>query len=256
MLEEINRLCLSRLGRLPNMDNPQGYNDKIQWLKLYDQRPEQITACDKWAVRETVPKVLRIPAKLGVSRAWSERFLKCTHDSGSAIAVNADGEEANALAILKPRLARKYGIGKGEWAYNHVPPQLMTEKRLAQNTDYKVHCVHGEPKWVQVIGGRPHPWETIFDAQGNVLPLHMDEKMRHSPVASSYPGGIAWRALMNVARGLAKPWRYVRVDLYWSDDRVHFGELTFWPRSGCYRSPDEPAFGEMLSIDMTEKITL
>lgn len=256
MRDEIDSLCQRYLGRLPDLEAPKGYNDKIQWLKLHDQRKEQITACDKWAVRQMVPPVLLIPAELGVSRQWPLRVLKCTHDSGSVRMVKSEAEEQSALALFGPRLARQYGVGKGEWAYRHIAPQVMTEKALGRNvTDYKFHCVHGQVRWAQVIADRANkPRETILDPQGNVMALHMDEKMIHAPDAAAYPGPIAWRALRNVAEALARPWRYVRVDLYWHEGRVFFGELTFWPRAGCYRSNDEPVFGEMLDIDLTVRL--
>lgn len=126
--------------------------------------------------------------------------------------------------------------------------------------DYKFHCVHGRVQWVQVIRERSTgtPKETILSAEGLVEPLHMDHKMRHDPDPRAYPGDDAWDELTDVALALADGWRYVRVDLYYVRSGplsgVRFGELTFWPLSGCYLTDDEPVFGELLNIDLSYKL--
>lgn len=255
--ETIDALCRDRLGREPNLDNPTGFNDLIQWLKLHDQREEHIRACDKWAVRQMVPEKHLIPAKLGISVKWKHRVLKCTHDCGSVHIVSSVSEQVAAQKALKEYLARPYGVEKGEWAYALAKPRIITERLLERGiTDYKFHCSHGQIRWAQVIGERGHeegPRETILAPDGQVLPMHMDQNMRHIP-EGAYPGDEAWEKLTGLARKLAKPWRYVRVDLYWSQGKAWFGELTFWPLAGCYMTDDEPKFGAMLELDLSEKL--
>jgi hypothetical protein len=256
LADTIETLCLERLGRKPNLDNPQGFNDLIQWLKLHDQRKEHIKACDKWEVRQMVPVKNRVPAKLGVAAKWKRSVLKCTHDCGSVQIVSKLSELGPAQKALKEYLEKPYGVEKGEFAYGLIKPRVMTEMLLEPNiTDYKFHCSHGQIRWCQVIAERRHeegPRETILNPSGEVMGLHMDHNMRHVP-AGGYPGDEAWRALTRLARTLAKPWRYVRVDLYWSHGKAWFGELTFWPLAGCYLTDDEPEFGRMLELDLSEK---
>lgn len=252
--DTITELCMERLGREPDLENPQGFNDLIQWLKIHDQRKEHITACDKWAVRAMVPTRNLIPAWLGLYLKRFPIVMKCTHDCGSVQIVNGLAELEPAQAAIRDHLARSYGASKGEWAYQFVRRRVLTEELLEPAiTDYKFHCSHGEIRWVQVIRDRANgAKETILDPSGKVLPLHMDQNMQHVPEDIS-PGAVAWKALTKLARKLAKPWRYVRVDLYWSRGNAWFGELTFWPLAGCYLTDDEPAFGEMLQLDLTER---
>ena len=63
----------------------------------------------------------------------------------------------------------------------------------------------------------------------------------------------AWEQMKTMARALSEPFRYVRVDLYDYESRPIFGELTFWPKAGCYKSKDEHAFGQLLDFDTTFK---
>lgn len=256
LIETVNQLCMDRLGREPNLDSPSGFNDIIQWLKIYDQRKEHIAACDKWEVRKMVPKRNLIPAKIGVSVKRFPCVMKATHDCGSVQFLDSAADLEPAHKALKEHLAKPYGVEKGEWAYQFAKPRIITEDRLPESTDYKFHCSHGKVRWVQVISERSHKdgaRETILDPDGAVMPLHMDQNMRHVP-QDCYPGDEAWMELTRLARRLAKPWRYVRIDLYWANRNAWFGEMTFWPLAGCYMTDDEPVFGKMLEIDLSEKL--
>lgn len=256
--ETIDWLCMDRLGRRPNIENPRGYNDLIQWLKLNDQRPEHITACDKWAVREWVAERagegVLIPAKIGMPPRSFPAIAKCTHDSGSAKRVEKAADVLPVQASLAKRLARPYGVAKGEWAYQFVPPQIIVEDALPEPiVDFKFHCSGDQVRWCQVIRDRANGTarETILRPDGQPAGLHMDHKMSHDPSSDVYPGDKAWSALSDLAVKLAKGWRYVRVDLYWTKGQAWFGEITFWPLAGCYMTADEPRFGELLDLDLS-----
>lgn len=262
LVETVEDLCLKYLGRRPDLETPTGYNDLIQWLKIHDQRPQHIVACDKWAARNMVAEIAGagalIPASTDLPPKHYPAILKASHDSGSAVVVRSKFDERRAVTNLSHRLTRPYGVEKGEWAYQFVRPVIIVEDLLDEPVvDYKFHCSHGLVRWVQVIWNRASgkPREAIFLPDGTITDLHMDEKMEHCPVQGAYPGDRAWTELTSLALKLADGWRYVRVDLYWSRGQAWFGELTFWPRAGCYRSQDEPKFGEMLELDLTERRT-
>lgn len=258
LIDEINALYLSKFGRLPNLENPTGYNDIIQWLKLHDQRHEQILACDKWMARILAPRYARIDL-LGAGDCLPEfhypYFIKTTHDSGTSFMVKDKIDLLAAKPKIMQSMARTYGIGKGEWAYRYITPMIIAEEYIPEAaTDYKFHISGGIVRWVQVIWDRgKHTKEAIFSDDGKVMSLHMDDKMVHTPDQSKYPGDAAWEQLTKLALMLAEPYRYVRVDLYWAGKPL-FGELTFWPRAGCYKSKDQQLFGEMLEMDLSYKL--
>lgn len=256
--ETIDRLCLERLGRLPNLDSPRGYNDLIQWLKIYDQRREHIICCDKWAVRGWVAERAGTEVLIPASLDWPPKRLpaiaKCTHDSGSAKALTKFSMLDRAHRFFSDRLSRPYGVAKGEWAYQFVPPRIIVEEMLpGPIVDFKFHCSGDQVRWVQVIRDRASgkAKETILSPRGDTTGLHMDHKMAHDTIGNVYPGDEAWSRLSDLAVALAKGWRYVRVDLYWSRGQAWFGELTFWPLAGAYLTKDEPRFGDMLDLDLS-----
>lgn len=262
--QTVRVLCLTRLGREPNLEFPTGYNDKIQWLKLYDQTEEHVRCCDKLRVRDYAREALGTDENLLTIYQSAQQLnqlsylapcmVKANHDSGSARAVSNRVDWFKAKRRIKRKLSRTYGVDKGEWAYAWVKPMVFTEERMTGPVvDYKFHCCNGRIKWVQMISDRAsgHPIETITGADGKRLPLHMDQHFRQNQGQPDLPS--TWSEMCRVAQALSEPFRYVRVDLYTSRGRVYIGEMTFWPLSGTYQTEDEQAFGEMLDFDISVK---
>lgn len=247
---------------MPDLENPRGYNDRIQWLKLFDQMPEQVICCDKYAARDFVSAIVGSKYLLEcyqVAGSFEELnfrapcIAKVTHDSGGIAKVFGPEDWEAARRKLAPRLGKLYGIEKGEWSYGRIKPRCMTEQLMPEPiVDYKFHCSAGRILWVQIISERKKgqkSLECITDERAAFLPLHFDDEMRYSGVQPTIP--YTWDEMCEVSRKLSERFRYVRVDLYSSEGRVYFGELTFWPKAGCYKTKDEPAFGAMLDIDMS-----
>jgi hypothetical protein len=179
---------------------------------------------------------------------------KCTHNSGGVVIVRDSGQATSAINRLSKLLAKPYGIGKGEWAYRFVKPQVVKESLITDNVDYKFHCVNGEVKWIQVIWGRENkkPFECILASDWKPSNVQMDEKMNKG-ACLSFPSKEGRKRLSELAITLAQGWKYVRVDLYWSDNQAWFGELTFWPRAGCYKNDADQLFGSLMNFDLTTK---
>lgn len=258
----INDHCYRNLGLLPNLEGPIGYNDKINWLKIHDQMYEQVICCNKLLARVYVAKQSSSDCLLDVyqtfrsvddidTRLLPRRFvLKSNHDSGSVYPVTDTRALARAKRKLRRRMKSPYGIESGEWAYSHIVPCVIAEEYMdVPIVDYKFHCCKGDIRWVQIISERDsgRPRESIVDENYASMPLHMDHKMVHDVRAPSQPG--TWERMKALARSLSMPFRYVRVDLYEYRNRPIFGELTFWPLGGCYKTEDESVFGSMLNFD-------
>lgn len=262
----VTRFYRKRMGVFPNLDNPQGYNDKIQWLKIYGQHEDMPTCCDKLAVRiyvaDRLGTMFAMPVYDCAKRfellppIWRETpcIVKPNHDSGTRHFIYSENDVPDAAKKINRALQRVYGVNKGEWAYARVNPYVLAEPIMPEPvTDYKFHCADGKVVWQQTIQNRaPRPSlyaeEVITDRHGNVLPLHFDQN--HVPV-KDWSKPDEWEIMVDAAEVLARPFKYVRVDFYLAWQSVLVGEITFWPNSGCYTTADEPAFGEMLQFDMT-----
>lgn len=261
--QTIRRYCTAKIGREPDLDNPKTYNDKINWLKLHDQMPEQAQCCDKLDVRRYVaekigPSIL-LPLH-GVAECFDglrERYpavVKCNHDSGSTAIVNRPAEWCAARVKIDKGLSRKFGLRGGEWGYWGIRPLCFVEEYFPGGVvDYKFHCCEGKIKWVQIISERHTgtPLEHITDERGELLNRHFDHQFTKGTQQPEIPR--TWDAMAKAAKKLSRDFRYVRVDLYTYRDDVAFGELTFWPKSGCYTTPDEPWFGTQLDFSTKKK---
>jgi hypothetical protein len=263
-----HRISWKELRDLPNLISPRDYNDRIQWLKLFDQSEEHVRCSDKIAVRDYVRE--RVGEKYLVKLYQTcERFdnidfdklpksfvIKCNHDSGGVVLVRdiQKLDKSSAEQRLEESLGHVYGWDNGEWAYAFVRPRLLVEEFIQPHLDspppdYKFHCVEGKIKWLQYIYDRKlGTKEVIVSRGGEVVDCHFDHNMISTRDFIKPP---EWEEMLVIAETLAKGWKYVRVDLYLSGGRIYVGELTFFPLFGCYQSEGQKQLGQFLDFDRT-----
>ncbi|WP_068315507.1 ATP-grasp fold amidoligase family protein [Polycladidibacter hongkongensis] len=264
----INRLCIEKKGVAPNLSNPSTFTDKLQWLKLYDQRPEQIVCVDKYLCRGYVAERIGNSFLLdvyGVSDHIDHLpfdvfptvyVLKTNHDNGSVRVIHNKHDLKNARSFLKKRARRTFGREKGEWAYAHVKPLFFAEQFMPGDViDYKFHCCSNEVKWVRVIHERTgqSPLEIVVDRDYQPMGIPFDPLMRTSNTPPPRPA--SWETMIEAALTLADGFKFVRVDLYELDGKPKFGEMTFWPLAGVLTTEHDVFFGSLLDFDTDIKKT-
>jgi hypothetical protein len=267
LYEIIHRKLLSELGEFPELINCRDFNDRINWLKLFDQSEEHVRCSDKIRVRDYVRE--RVGDKyltnlyqtcdafdeIDFDRLPNSFVIKTNHDSGGVVLVrdkfNFDKELARQK--IEKSLKRTYGWENGEWAYAFIKPEILVEEFInpASATpppDYKFHCANGKIRWLQYIYDRNNDTkEVVTDQSGNSLPIHFDHNMKHMEVFSKPDN---WLELFKVAESIATGWKYVRVDMYSIKNNIYVGELTFFPLCGCYKSSGQISLGKLLDFDM------
>lgn len=261
----IHRLCIEHLGHFPQLVDCRDYNDRIQWLKLFDQAAEVVRCTDKLGVRDYVRErvgdehLVRLYqvhdrfAQFDFDALPPAFVLKTNHDSGTVILVRDKASIDRTTATrIEQSLARIYGHENGEWAYVHVPPKVFAEELIAPGNstpppDYKFHCVDGKIRWLQFIYDRGHGTkEVIADVNGQPTGIHFDHNMANSTSFSIPP---RWNDMKVIAEALASGFRYVRIDMYQWESRIYVGELTFFPMMGCYKGDGQKALGHLLDFD-------
>ncbi len=261
-----------KMGRRLNLKNPQTFSEKLQWLKLYDRKPEYTHMVDKYAVKDYVAKLIGdeyIIPTLGVwdkpeDIEWDklpEKFvLKTTHGGGSTGVVicknKSTFDRQRAISILKESLKQNIYRTLKEWPYKNVPKRIIAEKYIEPRPDlkdlpdYKFFCFNGEPKYCQVISGR----ETkkcidFFDREWNHQTFH---EPSHYPFADVEPAKPKYLEKMwQAAAQLAQDKAFSRIDFYEVGDDVFFGEITFFPTSGMgsFAPKDyEAIMGKMITL--------
>ena len=160
-------------GEKCDLKHPVTFNEKLQWLKLHDRKPEYADMVDKYEVRKIIENSIGaeylIPC-YGVYNSFEEidfsshpdQFvLKCTHDSGSVIICKdkTEFDRAAAKQSLDASMKRNYYSTYREWPYKYVKPRIIAELYLIDESgddvkDYKVMCFNGEAKVLVVHENR------------------------------------------------------------------------------------------------------
>ena len=251
-----------------NLKNPQGFNEKMQWLKLYDRNPLYTQLADKYAVREFVQE--RVGSQylnelLGVYTSVDEinfdnlpnQFaLKANHGCGWNIICNNKKQLDIELSKAKLSLWLKSSFyhRKGEWQYKNIPPRIICEKYLGDLNkevaiDYKFYCFNGKPKFINVVLGRfINHTEAYYDEKWTLQSFHDDYPF----IEKDVPKPDQWELMVELAKKLSAGIKFCRVDLYFYKENVYFGEITFYPYSGfqIFVPPEtDYLFGELIDID-------
>lgn len=252
-----------RMGKPLRLDPPTTFSEKIVWLKLNWQDPRGAQLADKLAVRGFVeercgPRILNEIYRVYDSVdaidpvALPDSFaLRPTHSSGNnVICPDRSGLDwPAARATLRRAMSRNFYWVCREPVYRQIPRRIICERFLGHNVaDYKFFCFGGQPRFVQVdtdrfIGHR----RAFFELDWNLLPFRIDYPHPREPV----PAPARLSEMIAHAARLSAGFPFVRVDLYDVDDRVVFGELTFFPDGGlCRFAPDsaDREVGELLTL--------
>lgn len=261
------------IGKWMDLNNPETFNEKIQWLKLYDRKDIYTALVDKYIVKRKVADAIGneyvIPT-IGVYdkvedidfNELPDRFvMKCTHDSGGIVICKnrKDFDELAAKKKINKYLRRKYYYVHREWPYKNVKPRIIIEKYMEDDvtdelTDYKVMCFGGKAKMVFTCTERFGDGlkVTFFDLDWNKLPFE-----RHYPASKkNIPRPKNLDKMIELSEKLAKGIPFVRIDWYEINGKLYFGEYTFYPGSGLEEfTPEEwdKKLGDLLDLGLVEK---
>ena len=236
-----------------NLENPQTFNEKLQWLKLYDRKDIYTKLVDKYEVKKIVSEIIGeeyIIPTLGVWDKFNdiefdklpEQFvLKCTHDSGGLCICN-NIEEFNvkkAKKIITGSLKHNFYWSGREWPYKNVVPRILAEKfiediELEEARDYKFFIFNGCAKLLYVATDRMNKEkDTCFD--------FYDIDFKHLEIRNGHPNNLCYiskpknfELMKKISEEIAVQLQlhHVRVDLYEVNGKVYFGELTFFHECG------------------------
>lgn len=241
------------MGKKLDLKNPKTFNEKLQWLKLYNHNPAYTVMVDKVKAKEYVAGIIgeeHIIPNLGVwddpddidFDALPNQFvLKCNHNSGTGMCICRDKSKLDiekVKAELRKGLKENYFMRWREWPYKNVPRKILAEKFMVDESgtelkDYKIFCFNGEPRYCQVISDR-HTDEKIdfYDMHWKRLVglVGLNDKVHNSEYAIPCPESFENMKLM--ASLLAKSIPFSRIDFYEINHQAYFGEITFFPATG------------------------
>lgn len=238
------------IGKSINFDNPNGFNEKLNWLKLHDRNPLYNILVDKLAVKQWVADKIGAQYVSKTYDSWDsvekinlenlpDKFvLKTNHDSGG-VAICRDKSSFDfdaAKKLLRKHLKNNYYWWTREWPYKDINPMVMAEEYLEDEgrdtglVDYKVTCFDGEPRLIEVHRGRfgDHTCN-YYDQDWN--PVTID--WAGIPVSSvEVERPVKLEKMLELSGVLTKGIPQVRCDWYVLGDRLVFGELTLFNGAG------------------------
>lgn len=246
----IRLLFKLKMGYKLNLKNPKTFNEKLNWLKLYNRYPEYTTMVDKYKVKDYVARLIGEEYIVPLYGVWQdandiewnqlpEQFVLKTNHNSCYNLVCRDKSLVNrdeASAEMKRSLKKNLFYALGEWPYKNVPPRIIAEKLLVskeqkQNApliDYKFWCFDGKPTYMYFSIKGDGCYENFYDMDFNIVDVNHGWP-RHNPEFSK---PTSWEKMKELAAILSKDIPFVRVDFYEIDGHPFFGELTFFDWAG------------------------
>lgn len=264
----LKRKFKARLGYELDLENPQTFNEKLQWLKIHDHNPEYTKMVDKYECKKYVADIIGekyIIPTLGVwdcfedidfSRLPDRFVLKCTHDSGGIIICKEKSKfniQAAKKKLNKSLKRNFYYVGR-EWPYKDVKPRIIAEPYLTDESgielkDYKIFNFSEDSQIIEIDFDRfsghkrnlyTEDWQYIEAAIE--FPTDPNRQFEKPKVLDE---------MLSLAKKLSENHPHLRTDFYCIDNRVLFGELTFYHGSGFEKFiPDslDIKFGEWIKL--------
>lgn len=255
------------VGYKPNIKNQKSYLEKLLWLKLNWRSDLAKKVVDKYLVREYV-------AEKGMSKYLVELYgvydkfeeidfdtlpnsfvIKNTGDSGGVKVIKNKNEmnyktTKEFFENLKTNTISNYAK---EWVYEGLQNRIVVERIIETKDnhspkDYKFFCFNGEPQFLFVGSERDVDVKfDFFDLDFNHLPVHNGHEWSKEKIEK--PSNFD--EMLEVCKVLSKDFPHVRVDLYSENNKIYFGELTFFHFGGIV--PFEPReydylFGEKFDL--------
>ncbi|MBE6594439.1 MAG: glycosyl transferase [Ruminococcaceae bacterium] len=268
----VRRRYRAVLHRELNLENPQRFSEKMQWLKLHDHQERYSVIVDKVAAKKHIADLVGeeyVVPTLGVWDSFDEinfdelpeQFvLKCTHDSASYVICRDKSrfDKKKAKKRLEQALKINFYYRNREWPYRNVPPRIIAEVYLSDTNqneagcslvDYKFFCFDGVPKamFISKECGDTHVTDW-FDMEYNHLPIKMANP--HADVPPAKPE--KFEDMVRLATILSQNYPQIRVDFYQVNGKLYVGELTLYHSGGFFEIHPEEwdiKMGGWISID-------
>lgn len=257
-------------GREPDLEKPQTFNEKMQWLKLYDRKDIYTSMVDKYEAKKYVANMIGeeyIIPNLGIYYNFNEidfnslpnQFvIKCTHDSGGVIICKNKKEFdiKRAKRKIEKSLKKNFYRYHKEWPYKNVKPRILIEEFIGENlTDYRIYCFNGNPQYIYMYVSendniyKPEPIIcNIYDT--NWILQKFRQKSPQSKKIYEKPQELD--KMLDLAKKLSKDTKFLRVDFYLIKGKILYGELTFFPGGGIsefYPENTDLELGNLIKLD-------
>ncbi len=269
-----------KTGQKLNLKHPKILNEKIQWLKIYDNKPIKTTLTDKVLVRDWIKEkigeeylkpVLWIGNNfddIPFDKFQEKIIIKCNHGCKWQVALKNKDEflsNSQLFELIKKQFGlwmtqTFFGWSDFETQYLNISPQIIIESFLIvddneQPQEIEIWCFNGKAKIIQkckyINKNNKNLYRQIcsYDENFNYFDVRF---YKTNEILHTEPDEILRQAKV-LSEKLAKTFKFVRVDWLIHQDKLYFQEMTFTPHSGFIIFPEnhnelQIKFGKMLNL--------
>ena len=238
------------MGKKLNLSHPVAFSEKLQWLKLYDRKPEYSIMADKVLVKDYIREKIGaqyVVPTIGVYNSVNQvpfdclpdqYVIKCSHDSGSTF-ICSNKESFNIEKVkeeLSKRMKSNYYWVEREWPYKKIIPRIIVEEYLCDDNghyppDYKFFCFDGEMHYYKVDYDRFSNHRANYYNRNHVFqPFGELYMLPDEAIKATIPDDF--NLMIEIAEILSVGIPFVRIDFYNIHGRIYVGEMTFFPSGG------------------------
>lgn len=237
------------MGRRLNFSNPITYNEKLQWIKLYDRNPTYTQLSDKYCCRDYIKEKIgekyltplifwgSQPEEIPWETLPNQFVIKATHGSGWNIFCN--NKEAldynETINLLNNWLGQNFYKRFREWQYKEINPRIIIEPFFIGDqsfglTEYQFYFFNGSLQFIQID----------LDCNRNHRRVFMSNEWIKTPFfISRYPieqGDILkptnLEELINISEVLSNGMKFCRIDSHIIGGEIFIKEITLTPGAG------------------------
>lgn len=254
-------------GKSINWDNPKGFNEKLNWMKLYYRNPLFTMMADKYWVKSYVERLIGAEYVVPCYGCWRSLddidfdrlpdcvFLKSNNDSGTRILVDkSKGIDYKTLRRLFGRTTLsegKYYWKSREWAYKHIEPLIFAEEYLDEGTgyelrDYKFFVFNGKPVYMYVTNKGKTIRENFYDMDFH--PVDINHGYERAVPEFEIPENF--EKMKELAARLSQGLPFIRIDFFNVNGHLYFSEFTFYDWGGMkpFHGDWERKLGDLIQL--------
>ena len=260
-------------GREIDLDTPQTFNERMNWLKLNYRNPQMTVMADKYWAKQWVAKKIGSEYVVPCYGHWQKVedidfsklpdvcFLKSNQDSGGGMLI--DKSKGIDISAIRSRFAakkiqkRNWFWSSREWAYKHIEPCILAEEYLDEGTghevhDYKFWCFNGVPTYMYITNKGKVIKENFYDM--DFKPVDINHGFERT--IPEYEKPANFEKMKELATVLSEGMPFVRIDFFNANGVLHFGECTFydWAAFKPFKEGWDEKLGMLLDFPVSNNL--
>ena len=234
---------MKRKGIIYNETNSITFQDKLNYLLIYESPEDKTNIVDKILLRNysknilgkdictQILKIYNNVDEINLDKLPEKFVLKCNH--GSGMNIFCDNKSKFNLSQAKYKLRHwlniNYGLLNFEYQYLNVKRKVFAEQYLENDIiNYKFSCFNGEPKFIRVKRNiKGINYYNIYNINWTLTKIELN--YTDYVLNNDFQKPTNLKRMIKYAELLSAKFAFCRVDFYEVNNIIYLGEITFTP---------------------------